>query len=137
MGKDERFHRTFKDAIQSNCEGRLIEECQPIFDDWRTEYNTERPHEALDMDVPSDHYESSERTFPETIHEWDYVDCEAVRKVSETGLISFQSQIYPIGTGFAGKYIGLEETSNEDEMTAKFRQFDVKTLHLDEDQLDY
>lgn len=137
MGKDERFHRTFKDAIQPDCEGRLIEECQPIFDDWRDEYNTERPHEALDMDVPDDHYNPSDRSFPETIHEWDYAQSEVVRKVSATGTISFQNRLYPIGTGFAGKHIGLEETKSEDEMTIKFRQFDINTLNLEDDQLDY
>jgi transposase InsO family protein len=133
MGKDERFHRTFKDAVQTQCEGRIIEECQPIFDDWRDEYNTERPHEALDMDVPKDHYEPSDRSFPERIHDWDYSDSDAVRKVSEAGTISFQNRLYLVGTGFAGKHIGLDETNSENKMTIKFRQFDVKTLDLEDD----
>lgn len=133
IGKDERFHRTFKDAIQPNCEDRLIEECQPIFDNWRAEYNTERPHEALDMDVPETHYQPSERSFPTTIHDWDYTESEAVRKVSSSGQIMFQSRRYPIGLGFAGKTIGLDETNTENKMTVKFRQFDVKTLDLEDD----
>jgi len=135
MGKDERFHRTFKKAIQSKCEGQLFEECQPIFDDWREEYNTDRPHEALEMDVPADHYEPSDRSFPETIHEWDYAQSEAVRKVSSTGTISFENRSYPIGTGFSGKHIGLKETDSEDKMTVQFRQFDVKTLDLKDDMI--
>jgi len=89
------------------------------------------------MDVPDDHYEPSDRSFPDTIHEWDYAECEAVRNVSETGLISFQDRFYPVGTGFAGKHVGMKETNTEDEMTVQFRQFDVNTLNLDDDQLDY
>ena len=89
------------------------------------------------MDVPKDHYEPSDRSVPETIHDWNYVDCEAVSQVSENGLISYQNRFYLIGSGFAQKAVGLKGTNNEDERTVQFRQFDVKTLNLKEDQLDY
>lgn len=137
MGKDERFHRTFQEAIQSQCEGRLIEECQPIFDDWRQEYNQQRPHEALEMDVPATHYEPSERRMPEEIHPWDYTQSQAVRKVSASGTISYQSRLYLIGSGFAGKHIGLQETDTDEKMNVIFRQFTIKSLDLKKDQLDY
>lgn len=135
MGKDERFHRTFGEAIQPRCEGRTIQACQPIFDAWRDEYNTERPHEALEMDVPEAHYEPSDRAFPDTIHPWDYADSQAVRKVSAVGTISFENRLYAIGTGFAGKHIGLKETQTDGKMTVSFRGFDIKTLDLKNDSI--
>lgn len=137
IGKEERFHKTFKRAVQPKCEGRLLEECQPIFDDWRDEYNADRPHEALDMDVPDEHYEPSARAFPQTIHPWDESKYDAVRKVSSEGTIRFQNRCYLIGTGFAGKHIGLQETDMDDEVNVMFREFDVKTLDLEEDPINH
>jgi transposase InsO family protein len=135
MGKDERFHRTFKEAIQSECEGRLIADCQPLFDDWRHTYNAKRPHEALDLDVPAKHYESSDRSMPETIREWNYTNCEATRKVHANGVISYENRLYLIGMGFAGKYVGLKETDTDKQMSIRFREFDVKRLDLESDQI--
>lgn len=97
MIKDDRFHWTFKDAIKPDCQNRLIEECQPNFDDWRAGYNTVRSHDALGMDVFETHYEPSDRSFPPTIHEWYYTDSETVRKVSSNGNISVQNRVHPVG----------------------------------------
>jgi transposase InsO family protein len=53
LGKDERFHRTLKAEVIGKCIGRPISTCQWHFDRWRSVYNTQRPHEALDMNVPA------------------------------------------------------------------------------------
>ena len=52
QGKDERFHRTLKeDLVEQNANKRLraIKE----FDKFRYCYNYERPHSALNLDVPA------------------------------------------------------------------------------------
>lgn len=51
---------------EMNCRYR---ECQAFFDNWRDDYNTIRPHEALDMATPASRYRLSDRIFPEKIPE--------------------------------------------------------------------
>ena len=59
LGKDERFHRTFKAEIGQYCIGLSLDQCQRRFDAWRDVYNLQRPHEALDMQVPASRYKPS------------------------------------------------------------------------------
>ncbi|MFP5075663.1 integrase core domain-containing protein, partial [Neisseria sp. WLZKY-1] len=58
-GKDERFHRSLKaEVLKGRTFGGLMQ-AQQAFDSWRHCYNHERPHEALGLDTPSQHYRSS------------------------------------------------------------------------------
>src|SRR5881394_256045 len=59
QGKDERFHRTLKAELLRYTTLRTLAQCQFEFDRWRVVYNTERPHEALSMDVPASRYQPS------------------------------------------------------------------------------
>ncbi|NIT72916.1 IS481 family transposase, partial [candidate division KSB1 bacterium] len=56
IGKEERFHRTLKAEAITHCMGQKHRLCQKIFDRWRLVYNTQRPHEALNMNVPAHCY---------------------------------------------------------------------------------
>lgn len=133
LGKDERFHRTFKQAVQPECEGKAFEVCQPVFDEWRGEYNNDRPHEALNYKVPADRYRRSEREIPTQIHPWDYSNDFLVRKVDINGHISFKNKRYRVGKGFVKKRVGLKETEEDGIMDIYFRRFKVGHLSLKKD----
>ena len=62
-GRHERMHRTLKrhTARPPAASGRAQ---QRRFNGFRTEYNEERPHEALDQDTPASRYQRSAREFP-------------------------------------------------------------------------
>lgn len=90
LGKDERFHKTMRAEVISSCIDTSISQCQHRFDQWRIIYNTQRPHESLDMEVPSSVYQVSPRVFPEQIPEIEYGPDDYVRKVQDKGLISFK-----------------------------------------------
>ncbi len=63
----ERMHRDMKDELEGQIDGKLNEH-QKVFDQWRVEFNTIRPHEALEMKTPSNVYVRSERIFePEDV----------------------------------------------------------------------
>ena len=67
QGKEERFHRTLNVEL---LQGRRFADwatCQAAFDRWRGVYNTERPHQALDLATPISRYTPSPRSFPETL----------------------------------------------------------------------
>ena len=53
LGKDERFHRTLKAELLGGPPFGDLGHCQRAFDRWRIVYNCERPHQALDLDVPA------------------------------------------------------------------------------------
>lgn len=113
LGKEERFHRTLKAEVSQYCVGLDLEQCQRRFDAWRTIYNLERPHEALDMKVPASRYRESPRSFQENLPPIEYGPHDIVRKVQANGWISYQNKEYRIPKAFRGEYVALRPT-NED-----------------------
>jgi transposase InsO family protein len=118
LGKEERFHRTLKEDVITECSYRTIEECQDIFDRWRAIYNRERPHEALDMQVPFLCYSMSHRPFPRLLPDIEYYKTDTVRKVHDKGKISFKNKSYKVGRAFIGQSVAIRPTN-------KINVFDV------------
>ena len=59
QGKGERFHRTLKAEVLQGRHFADLPACQEAFDRWRTVYNMERPHQALELAVPISRYAPS------------------------------------------------------------------------------
>ena len=97
LGKDERFHRTFKTEIGQYCIGLSLDQCQRRFDAWRQVYNFKRPHEAIGMKVPAERYQPSPRQYIEHLPPIEYAPDDQVRKVQQNGWISYQGRqfVYP------------------------------------------
>ncbi len=113
QGKEERFHRTFKAEVVARGRFRNLADCQPQFDPWRDIYNHERPHEALQMKVPSSCYRMSERAFPEVLPPLEYApDCQ-VRKVYKGGQLDFRGRRFRVGKAFCGYPLGLRATTTD------------------------
>ncbi|MGW2788215.1 IS481 family transposase [Streptomyces populi] len=56
-GKVERFHQTLRRELLDDCGAfESIEEAQAALDAWVEEYNCDRPHQALDMQSPTDRF---------------------------------------------------------------------------------
>ncbi|WP_442813059.1 IS481 family transposase [Streptomyces sp. NBC_01343] len=56
-GKVERFHQTLRRELLDDCGAfESIEEAQAALDEWVQEYNSDRPHQALDMHSPADRF---------------------------------------------------------------------------------
>ena len=113
QGKDERFHRTLKAEVLDAKPLRRLDQAQAAFDTWREVYNTERPHEAIGMDTPSDRYEVSPRSMPQTIAPPEYEPQAHVRKVQDTGWFSFKGRPINCPKAFAGRRIALRATTTE------------------------
>ena len=110
QGKDERFHRTFKAEVITGRHFLDLDHCQAAFDDWRSIYNFERPHEALGQQVPADRYTPSPRPFPERIEPFEYASDDQLRKVQSTGQFSFRGRIFKASEAFQGHQIALRPT---------------------------
>ena len=136
QGKDERFHRTLNLELLRGRAWRTISECQPEFDRWLEVYNCQRPHEALQMEVPAQHYQPSTRAFPKQLPAIEYGADYIVRKVDKRGQISYKCGDYFIGTGFKGLRVGMRATSKDGEMEVYFLhqrigRIDLKTGAVD------
>lgn len=110
-GAHERMHRTLKQATALPPRANLAAQ-QRAFDAFRREYNTERPHAALDGDTPAEHYTPSARGFPAALPQQTYPYHYRVYKVSSGGTFRFQRQLLFIGRALAEQHIGLEETDD-------------------------
>jgi hypothetical protein len=91
-GKLERFHRTLDvEAIagQHFCDSAAA---QRKFDDWRSVYNCQRPHEALGMQVPVQRYEPSHIGYPEALPPIEYRPTDVVTTVGWRGTFDFMGR---------------------------------------------
>lgn len=130
LGKDERFHRTLKAEVLPYCMNLDLPGCQRKFDDWRTSYNLERPHEALDMAVPASRYRISSRNFPETLKPIEYSPDDKVRKVQAEGWFSYQNRPYRISKAFRGEYVALRPTKIDGILNVFFCDHKIDEINL-------
>ena len=114
LGKDERFHRTLKAELLGVSIPWNRAESQRRFDQWRMVYNCERPHEALNMEVPANLYQVSQRPFSEKLEEIQYAPEDIVRKVQAGGIICFHGGEYKIPKAFRGERVALRPNPQED-----------------------
>jgi transposase InsO family protein len=110
QGKDERFHRTLAAEVLRDRSFRDLIDTQQAFDPWRQVYNTQRPHEALSLEVPASRYRASERPFPETLPSIEYASDVQVRRASFKGVIKFESRLVRVGRAFCREPIGVRAT---------------------------
>jgi transposase InsO family protein len=112
-GKLERFHRTLKLEVLQGRQFSSFEEMQVEFDTWREVYNQERPHESLDLGVPSTRYRASDRSFQEVTTPFEYSDRFLVRRTQRYGQFRFRGSTYRVSEAFSEDSIGLAPTEEE------------------------
>jgi putative transposase len=127
-GRHERMHRTLKaDAIGSAAIGRGIHSQQRVFDHFRHEYNSERPHEALGMSTPATFYEPSNRTYPRKLESPEYPADWLVHRVRRDGSIRLGDEDLFVSAALRGEPVGLEETS-EGELRIHYGPLHLATI---------
>lgn len=128
QGKEERYNGSFtRECLRQNIFENM-EDAQIKFNAYREMYNNIRPHHALNLAVPASVYQKSDRTYPEKIEPWEYGKDYAVRKVKETGFLTFQNQGYFLSEAFAGQTVGIRESRLEGQFTIEFRQFKIARI---------
>ncbi len=131
QGKEERFHRTLNEDLLKRTPIRNLAHAQQLFDSYRLEFNTERPHSALNLDVPAKHYKKSPRKMPDVLKEPEYDIGRTLRKVNCKGYISIQNHRYYLSETFCGKYMELLPL-DEDIFAVCYGNFVVAKIDLDE-----
>jgi putative transposase len=106
-GRHERMHLTLKQEATKPAAANGLQQ-QARFDAFRTHYNQERPHQALEMRVPAERYTSSSRAYgalPELtypFHDWTAV-------VTHCGRICFNWRKINLSQVFAGQRVGVRQ----------------------------
>lgn len=131
QGKDERFHRTLKEDLLSRTPIRDLEHAQKEFDKFRHCYNYERPHSALNLDVPAKHYSKSKVKYIEHSQEPIYDSGADLRKVNFKGYISICRHRYYLSESFIGKLLELRPLE-ENRVALLYGNFRVAIIDLDE-----
>lgn len=88
QGKDESFNRAMTKELLKHAVISDLADAQRQFDEYREFYNNERPHHALKLDKPGEHYVKSRREYPPEIVRWEYPKNAEVRRVKSTGFFN-------------------------------------------------
>jgi len=86
-GKEERFHRSLKAEVLNGRSFTDLNHVQTALDQWRTVYNHERPHEALNLATPITRYRPSVRSLPDTLPPIEYGPDDVVAEVGWDGKV--------------------------------------------------
>jgi transposase InsO family protein/transposase-like protein len=128
-GRHERMHLTLKREA-TRPPGMNSLQQQARFDAFRDEFNTERPHEALDMSRPAERYTASDRPYrglPEVaypLHDRDIL-------VTACGRICMHRKKINISTVLAGQPLGLKEV-DDGVWLVSFLSYDLGYIDLEQ-----
>lgn len=110
-GRHERMHRTLRrETAVPPCANAAAQ--QRRFDRFRTSFNTERPHEALNDTVPAQWYRASARPYPSRIAAVEYPGHFEVRRVRTSGEMKWQGALVYLSEALVGEPVGLEAISD-------------------------
>ena len=107
QGKIERCNGSLEAALR-NRPREAGQSWQSWLDAYRQEHNHVRPHEALAMSVPAQHWKRSTRRFEPTPKPWEYADPQQVRKVRQNGGIGLGGQTYFVSRALVGEAVQLQ-----------------------------
>lgn len=132
QGKAERFHRSLAAELLGHQPFADLADCQRRFNTWRHVYNTERPHEAIGLNVPLTRYRPSPRAFPEDLPPIEYDSNDIVRRVDAAGGISYQARRLRIGKPFRGYAVALRPAIQDGCFNVFFADHLVATIDLND-----
>lgn len=109
-GRHERMHRTLKlEAATPSADNLLAQ--QERFDEFREEFNTERPHQALNMKCPAEIYNKSNRPYA-GLPDLTYPSADTSLLISNCGRICFRKMKVHLSKAFANQSVGLKEVDS-------------------------
>ncbi len=121
-GRHERMHLTLKtEATRPAAENCLQQ--QGRFDEFVDRFNQERPHQALDMKVPAECYEPSDRSY-KGLDELEYPFHDRTVTVTQCGRICYDRRKINLSVVFAGQNVGVKQVA-ERIWLVSFMQFDL------------
>ena len=131
-GRHERMHLTLKKET-TRPPGLNALQQQARFDRFVQEFNTERPHEALDMQRPADRYAPSNRPY-NGLPELNYPLHDKQYMVTACGRVCMLRKKINISTVLAGQTVGLKEVEDGIWLVS-FMHYDLGYIDLEQKTL--
>jgi transposase InsO family protein len=131
-GRHERMHRTLK-AEATRPPGMNFLQQQARFDAFLEEFNTERPHEAIDMKLPADLYQPSPRIY-DGLPDIDYPMHDRDILVTVCGRICMHRKKINISTALSGQKLGIKEV-DDGIWLVSFMHYDLGYIDLEQNTL--
>jgi len=128
-GRHERMHLTLKKEA-TRPPGRNTLQQQARFDAFVSEFNEERPHEALDMKVPADLFVASSRPY-RGLPEIDYPFHDREALVTNCGRLCIYRKKINISTVLAGQKLGIKEV-DDGIWLVSFMHYDLGYIDLEQ-----
>ena len=111
-GRHERMHRDLKAAC-ANPSAFDLKSQQRKLNAFVKQYNTIRPHEALDMETPAKVHKRSTTPFPERIKPYDYPSYMKVMNVTLNGSVRWKAYFWVyMSRGLIGRQVAAQEIGN-------------------------
>jgi hypothetical protein len=123
------MHRTLKQETTRPA-GRNFLQQQARFDAFVSEYNNERPHEALGMKVPAEAYSASPRRY-DGLPELDYPFHDRDITVTCCGRICMHRKKINISHVLAGQKLGIKEV-DDGIWLVSFMHYDLGYIDLEQ-----
>ena len=121
-GRHERMHRTLKAATTKPPASNQLQQ-QEVFDKFLSEFNQERPHQALEMKRPKDVYESSSRPYA-GLEDITYPDSDKTLLTSNCGRVCIDGLKIHLSKAFAYQPIGITQ-EDEGIWAVRFMDYDL------------
>jgi transposase InsO family protein len=128
-GRHERMHRTLKQET-ARPPGMNALQQQDRFDRFVSEFNDERPHEAIGMKMPGELYTSSSRRY-DGLPEVDYPFHDRDILVTACGRICMARKKVNVSTVLAGQRLGIKEV-DDGIWLVSFMQYDLGYIDLEQ-----
>lgn len=124
QGKIESLNKALKNELLKYNTPESFEEAQILFNDWKEQYNNIRPHESLNFETPSKHYNRSSTTYQESIEKYSYPPDVLVMKIDRLGFLNINKRLHFFGEALKGKCVGLVKLGSDQNIThLQYRDF--------------
>ncbi len=131
-GHHERMHLTLKKEACRPAGANSLQQ-QARFDEFVSEFNDERPHEARDMKTPQEVYRASPRPY-QGLPEIDYPLHDRDVLVTSSGRICMHRKKINISTVMASQRLGIKEV-DDDIWLVSFMAYDLGYIDLEQKTL--
>ena len=103
-GKIERFHQSVRKEFLADRSFKSLEAAQAALDTWVHDYNTERPHQSLDMATPAERFvPTRNNNFGQLVavdsmedHRGQWI----LRRIGSNGCMSVDNHVYSVGNAY-------------------------------------
>jgi transposase InsO family protein len=110
-GKIERFHQSLRREFLAGRTFASLEAAQAELDAWVADYNTARPHQALEMATPAERFRlapisTDAISIPVDAAE-DHPGQWVLRRVASNGIVSVDNQMFSVGNAFKAELVDV------------------------------